>query len=97
MKQTIHLSDFRDAFHNAGRGRQFSYQALELLYDFFEEIDPDYDLDVVAICCDFEESGSALIRKAYDLESDTDVEEYLRHHTSLVGKTADGLFVYQSF
>jgi hypothetical protein len=97
MKQTIHLSDFRDAFHNAGRGKQFSYEALELLYDFFEEIDPDYDLDVVAICCDFDEMDADEVRKTYDLESDTDVEEYLRHHTSLVGKNDDGLFVFQSF
>lgn len=97
MKQTIHLSDFRSAFHNAGRGEQFSYQALELLYDFFEEIDPDYDLDVIAICCDFSEMDAEEVRQAYDLESDTDVEDYLRHHTSLVGKTDEGLFVFQSF
>ena len=97
MKQTIHLSDFRDAFHKAGRGNQFSYQALELIYYFFEEIDPDYDLDVIAICCDFEEQTEEEVRESYDLEDDTDVEDYLRHHTSLVGTTDEGAFVYQSF
>ena len=97
MKQTIYLSDFRDAFHHAGRGKQFSYEALELLYDFFEDIDLDYDLDVVAICCDFDEMDADEVRTAYDLESDTDVEDYLRYHTSLVGTTDEGFFVFQSF
>ena len=96
MKQTIGLSQFTDEF-NAIRPNAFSYEALELLYDFFEELDPDYELDVIAICCDFEEAGEALIRKAYDLEKDTNVEDYLRHHTTLVGKTDEGFFVYQSF
>ena len=97
MKQTVYLNDFRDAFHKMHRGTQFSYEAMELLYDFFEEVDPDFELDVIAICCDFEEAGEALIRKAYDLEDKTDVEDYLRYHTSLIGKTSDGFYVYQSF
>jgi hypothetical protein len=97
MKQTVYLNDFRDAFHKMDRGTQFSYEAMELLYDFFEEVDPDFELDVIAICCDFEEAGEALIRKAYDLEDKTDVEDYLRYHTSLIGKTSEGFYVYQSF
>ena len=97
MIQTINLHDFRQAFHNMGRGEQFSYEALELIYDFFEDCDPDWDLDVIAICCDFEEMTEEDIRSSYDLESDTDVEKYLSHHTSYIGQTSDGLLVYQSF
>ena len=59
MKQTVSLVEFRDAFRDAGRGDQFSYDGLKALYDFLDE---DYELDVIALCCDFVE---------YD-----DVEEY---------------------
>ena len=47
MKITIDsASQFRDAFHRANRGTQFSYEALGLLFDYFEECDPDMELDV---------------------------------------------------
>lgn len=96
MKQTVYAGDFIDAF-NAIRPNQFSYEALNLLYEFLDECDPDYELDVIAICCDFEEMDSEEVRQAYDLEEDTDVEDYLQYHTSLVGKTEEGFFVFQSF
>ena len=106
MKQTIHLPDFRDAFHHAGRGKQFSYEALELLYDFFEEIDPNYELDVIAICCDFAESSKEEIMRSYDFQDSPEesdlmnriyFKDWLRDETLLLGETEDGNFVYQQF
>jgi hypothetical protein len=56
MRTTIsHASQFRDAFKSAGRADNFSYDAFELLFDYFEDIDPDMELDVIAICCDYSE------------------------------------------
>lgn len=55
MKQDITFSDFTASFHRMGRDDQFSYEALRLLYDFLEEVQPDYELDVIALCCDFTE------------------------------------------
>jgi hypothetical protein len=53
MKQTInHASQFRDAFRAAGRQDQFSYEALGLLFDYLEDVHPDYELDVIGLCCD---------------------------------------------
>jgi len=97
MKQTVYFEDFRQAFNQMDRGNQFSYEALELLYNFFEECDPDFELDVIAICCDFDEMDAEEVRNAYDLEEDTDVEDYLSYHTSLAGKTSEGFYVFQSF
>ena len=55
MKMTITFSLFVDMFYNARRENQFSYIALESLYDHLEEIDPDYDLDVIELCCSYVE------------------------------------------
>lgn len=55
MKQTIGLSEFRSAFHNMGRGNQFSYDGLKALFNYLEEVDEDMELDVIALCCEFKE------------------------------------------
>ena len=56
--QTLNQPQFRTAFHNMGRGDQFSYEALNALYDYLDEIGEDYELDVIAVCCDFTEYDS---------------------------------------
>ena len=105
MIQTIDLHDFRQAFHNMGRGEQFSYEALELIYNYLEEIDPDFDLDVIAICCDFDELTIEEIIRSYSIDCD-DVEDdeifshvmdYLEEHTSVVGQIDECSIVFQSF
>ena len=104
MKQTINLHDFRQAFHNMGRGEQFSYEALELIYDYLEACDPDSELDVIGICCDTEELSIEEIIRQYgidcdeieDDELDEHVLDYLEYHTSVIGQTSDTI-VFQSF
>jgi len=111
MKITIsHASQFRDAFHQADRHDQFSYEALNMLYEYFEDCDPDMELDVIAICCEYTEDTVADIARNYSIDlNDADPEaddyedqcrqivfDYLSDHTSVVGDTATG-FVYLSF
>jgi hypothetical protein len=104
MKQTINsASQFRDAFHAAGRAEQFSYEALGLLFDYLEQMDSEMELDVIAICCDYAESTPAEIIDAYGIEYDenepTDHDAamaYLEANTSIVGVTSEGLIVYAS-
>jgi hypothetical protein len=59
MYQTISDYDFRNAFHNMGRGEQFSYEGLTILFDALEQYEVDngepFELDVIALCCDFSE------------------------------------------
>lgn len=105
MIQTINLHDFRQAFHNMGRGEQFSYEALELIYDFFEENSPDSELDVIAICCEFEEMSIEQIIRSYSIDCDeveddeifSHVMDYLEEHTSVVGQIDECSIVFQSF
>jgi hypothetical protein len=55
MIQTIGQRLFIDAFRNMGREKQFSYAALCALFEWLEENDENYDLDVIALCCEFTE------------------------------------------
>jgi hypothetical protein len=108
MKLTIeNASQFRDEFRQCGRADQFSYEALGLLFDYLEDIDPDHDLDVIALCCEYSEDSVEQIADWYGLEfssveeGDTDGERdhvlaYLNDHTSVVGVTSSGI-VYAQF
>jgi len=54
MKQTVNLYDFMDAFRKMDRD-YYSYEGYQALFDWYEELDPDFELDVIAICCDWTE------------------------------------------
>lgn len=107
MKKTITFSAFCDAFHSAGREDQFSYDAKRALFDFMEEAFPDYDLDVIGLCCEYAEASWYEIAKDYDLdlsEADGDedeeqaiVEEFLQENTCIVGSLKQGVYVYAQF
>ena len=70
MKQSISKYQFERAFADCGRENQFSREALELLFDWFEQYEEDcgteIDLDPIAICCDFTEATRAEIISYYD-------------------------------
>jgi hypothetical protein len=105
MKISIdNASQFRDQFIAYNRDN-FSRQGYELLFDHFEDCDPDMVLDVISICCDYSEDTPEGIANNYwsvdDLTQDEEelrdqVREYLEANTSIVGETATG-FVYLSF
>ena len=90
-------SQFRDEFTRAGRGEQFSYDALGLPYEFLTELDGVGELDVVAICCEYSEDTEKAIAASYGLHEDEDVTAYLEEHTMVVGVTSSGSVVYQQF
>jgi hypothetical protein len=73
MKKTITLNDFRDAFVEMGREDNFSYEGLEVLFNYLEEVerssDIEIELDVIAICCDYTECTIKEALDTYGLES----------------------------
>jgi hypothetical protein len=102
MKQTVSVEDFMHAFHSYNRYDQFGYQALNLLFEYFEEFDPDMELDVIAICCDYAHSNVLTIANDYSIdlsdysESEDKAEavlNWLNEHTIVIGETDTG-FVY---
>ena len=56
MKKTVTLSTFRDAFRTMNRLDHFSYEGLAVLFEdleqYEEDCDIEFELDVIAFCCD---------------------------------------------
>jgi hypothetical protein len=91
MKTTVSKYDFERAFVDFGRKDNFSYEALNLLFDYFEsyeeETGEEVELDVIAICCDYTEDTVADIARNYSIDlSDLDPEDddYEEHCTEAV-------------
>jgi hypothetical protein len=105
MKQTINQSDFHDAFISMDRKENFSWEARELLFEYFEEIDEDMELDVIAICCEYYENDVDAIIQDYQIEGIEELDEdgksdyvrdFLQENTIVIGETSSG-FVYAAF
>ena len=106
MKTTINRYQFERAFADADRKDNFTYEGLGLLFDYFEEYEDstgeEIELDVVAICCEYNEDDWSDIADNYSIEyeNDTDgldaVRKYLEENTTVVGETSSG-FVYLAF
>ena len=106
MKQSINLYDFRRAFEQS-RPDNFSYEGLEVLFDSLENLEDDtgieIELDVVAICCDFQESTVDEVIQDYDIDVSDDevkadiVRDHLQDNAFFCGETSNGNMVFQSF
>lgn len=97
--KTIDLYDFRRTFSDYDRASQFSYEGLEALFEWLDELSADtetpYELDVIGLCCEFTEySDLAEIQETYSL-TDIDSIEDLRDHTSVI--EFDGGIIIQDF
>jgi hypothetical protein len=89
-----------------GRGDQFSYEALNMLFNYFEEFDEDMELDVISICCEYSESSIEQIIRDYSIDCDSieddeieaHVLSYLEDHTTVIGICpTDGSIVFAQF
>lgn len=110
MKITVNKYEFRDAFKAAARENNFSYDGLNVLFDYFEEYEEstgeEIELDVIAICCEFSEDYCDDIAANYNIDISDCIDEvttvetvmaYLQDHTSVAGVTEDGTIVYAAF
>jgi hypothetical protein len=112
MKQTVYLNDFRDAFYKMDRKDNFSYEGLEILFNYIEDFEQDTgeetELDVIALCCEYAESTIDELISDYSIDiSDCDpdddaaiketVLEYMNEHTSICGVTSEDSVVYALF
>lgn len=110
MKTTVDFPDFREAFRTYGRADSYTREGLEMLFNYFEELEADtgteMELDVIAICCDYDENHWEDVASNYsvdlsDCEDEEDkieaVREYLSDNTMLVGEPLPGTFLYVAF
>lgn len=109
MKQSVDLSAFVDAFRAHGRYDQFGYDALQVLFNYLEELEADtgeeLELDVVALCCEYSVDSPEDVADQYGIDltdcgDDDDklelVTEWLNDNTSVCGTTPSGQIVYCS-
>ena len=109
MKTTVNFRDFVDAFKSHDRYQSFGYDGLKLIFEHLEQYEEDsgeeLELDVIAICCDFNMESWEDIASNYSIdlsECDDDEEkhdavmDYLNDNTSVVGECKDGI-IYQVF
>lgn len=101
MYITVTESMFRDEFRSCGRQDQFSHEALGLLFEHLNELE-DFELDVIEICCEYEEASAEDVIESYgvDVEEGDDLSDaartYLEDHTTIIGETSTG-FVFAQF
>lgn len=107
MIKTVSLHDFRTEWAlSQSRGKSFSYEGLEILYDFLEEVEPDHDLDIVALDCAYAESDLEDLIRDYGYALDAEPEEeltledfkdYIERESTVLGTTSQGTIVYVQF
>jgi hypothetical protein len=110
MKTTIDFADFREAFRRYDRENRYSREGLMMLFDYFEsyeeETGQEIELDVIAICCEYDENHWEDVASSYgiDLTNCGDEEEkieavrdYLNERSNLVGEPVAGTFIYAAF
>jgi hypothetical protein len=86
--------------HNSikcGRGEQFSYDGLRVLFEALEEYEDDtgseVELDVIALCCEYSEDTPEEIAQNYgiDLEDDGNA---IKQCPRLLARSHNGLWSY---
>lgn len=84
--QEINVSMFRDAFIRMDRD-VFSYKGYQALYNWLNDMGQDIELDVISLCCEFNELTYDEIRQDYGLSpelSDDEVIDWLEDQTSVM-------------
>ena len=69
MKMTINAGMAQEMFKNYDRN-YYTYEALETLLEWYDEIDPNAEFDVIGICCEWNEYGETPCLSWKDFISD---------------------------
>jgi hypothetical protein len=81
-KEICILRDIKREFEDYGRETSFSDEGLEAIMNFYNELEEDIELDVIAICSSWSELSEEEIRaNNCFIDDDEDVFEYLSKHT----------------
>ena len=111
--KTFNENDFINEFKAYNRMDNFSLNGLRILFESLEQTANDcginIKMDVIALCCDYNEDSITDIINNYDIDLSDEsydskedlVEEYLQDNTYVCGQYEDGngvtYFVYQAF
>ena len=112
--KTFDENDFINEFKAYNRMENFSYKGLRILFESLEQTANDcemnIEMDVIALCCEYNEDDLQYIIDNYDIDmTDCDsieekietVEYYLQDNTFVCGQYEDDNcithFIYQAF
>ena len=110
--KTFDLQDFINEFRDYGCAQDFSDQALEIIFDYLNDLGEAVEMDVISICCEYTEQSCADLLESnsewVDINDDMSNEEladaardYLNDNTFLVGEyvnnAGETVFVFVSF
>lgn len=84
------FSQFHGAFCNYGRQDQFSYDGLQALFEYYNDLD-DYELDVVGICVEWTEYES--VADAMEAYEGIRSREEFDEHTTCIDLPDGGLLL----
>ena len=87
MFTTVTENDFYQAFKDYGRADSWSREGLGILYEWLNEVNPDLELDVIALDCEFCEYESME-------EAEADYPGSVREH--IIGTLVGGGVVVHS-
>ena len=101
----VSFFDFEREFKDFDRMENFSYYGKKALYELLEEPEEIFELDVIALCCEWNEDTIENIINNFgiDLDGETEedeiqqiVQEYLEDNTFSVF-LENGNFLYAAF
>lgn len=108
MKYTMTRHIFIDMMKSQ-RPNNFTHEALNLLWDHFEEWEQDtgeeVEFDCISICCDFSEDTPEAIAENYSIDTEgmtegqalDEVMETLKTNGAYLGMTDSGAIVYLNY
>ena len=73
--KTYDFMDFVEEFEAYDRGNCFSDEALEELFNYYDDLGMNFEMDAIGICCDWTEY-SDLDDYANDYMKESDFEEF---------------------
>ena len=102
LVKTFDAYDLKEEFKAWGRD-YFSYTACEELIALFDECGNNTEIDIIGLCCDFNEESEEYIKSDYsnieeiaEAETTDELLDALNYYTWAV-KTEDGMILYQNF
>lgn len=88
IKIDVTFQMFCETFHKMGRGEQFTYYGLKALFDYLNNMDEDYNLDVVELCCNWSEYMPKEYHQTYN-----EYEQKQLHDNGMVIECYNGNFL----
>ena len=99
IMQTINFSMFHDAF-KALRPDNFNYDGLQAMFNYLGDISEDIgepiELDVIGLCCEWQQLTIEEARNQYAIPEDEGVIEWLEDNTNVV-RVSDGSVIISEF